>query len=78
MLHRAPAQGYVLVHVLSGALQAQAWHAQVGIYRAGETWTEPAIARDIATMNASDSEPARALVIETTGDPYASEADKDG
>jgi quercetin dioxygenase-like cupin family protein len=78
ILHRAPASGYVLVHVLSGAVQARAWHAQLGTYRAGETWTEPAIASNIMAMNASASEPARALVVQTTSDPNASEADKGG
>jgi quercetin dioxygenase-like cupin family protein len=78
MLHRAPASGYVLVHVLSGAVQARAWHAQLGIYRAGETWTEPALASNIMAMNASTAEPARALVVQTTSDPNASEADKGG
>lgn len=78
MLHRAPARGHVMVHVLSGAVRALAWHAQLGTYRAGETWTAPAIASNIMAMNASTSETARALVVQTTSEPNASEADKGG
>jgi quercetin dioxygenase-like cupin family protein len=63
VLHRAPSSGYVLVHVLSGAITAWAWKAGVGFYRAGETWAEPAFAYDIATRNASTHKPARALVV---------------
>lgn len=68
VLHRTPASGYVLVHVLSGAIRAQAWEAGVGTYRAGQTWTEPAFADDIASKNASNDEPARALVVLVTSD----------
>jgi quercetin dioxygenase-like cupin family protein len=68
VLHRAPSSGYVLVHVLSGAITAWAWEAGVGIYRAGETWAEPAFAYDIATRNASTDKPARALVVLITGE----------
>jgi len=68
VLHRAPAQGYVLVHVLSGAIRARAWGAGVGTYRAGQTWTESAIADDIASENANNDKPARALVVLVTTD----------
>ncbi len=68
VLHRAQASGYVLVHVLSGAIRAQAWGAGVGTYRAGQTWVEPAFADDIASKNASNNEPARALVVLVTRD----------
>jgi quercetin dioxygenase-like cupin family protein len=68
VLHRAPASGYVLVHVLSGAIRAQAWGAGVGTYRVGQTWVEPAFADDIASKNASNDEPARALVVLVTRD----------
>ena len=68
VLHRAPASGYVLVHVLSGAIRAQAWGAGVGTYRAGQTWAFPALADDIASKNASNDEPARALVVMVTSD----------
>jgi quercetin dioxygenase-like cupin family protein len=67
VLQRAPSSGYVMVHVLSGAITAWAWEAGVGMYRAGETWAEPAFAYDITTRNASTNEPARALVVLITG-----------
>jgi quercetin dioxygenase-like cupin family protein len=63
VLHRSPSAGYVLVHVLSGTIRAQAWEAGVGTYRSGQTWVEPAFANDITTKNASAVEPARALVV---------------
>jgi quercetin dioxygenase-like cupin family protein len=59
MLHRIPSSGYVLVHVLSGTIRALAGEASVGIYRAGETWAEPAFANNIGTTNGSTREPAR-------------------
>jgi hypothetical protein len=67
MLHRMPASGYVLVHVLSGTIRAFAWQAGVGTYRAGQTWAEPAFAYSIATANASTHESAQAIVILVTG-----------
>jgi quercetin dioxygenase-like cupin family protein len=68
VLHRSPAAGYVLVHVLSGAIQAQAWDAGMGVYHTGETWVEPAFADNITSKNASAAEPAQALVILVTSD----------
>ena len=69
VLHRSPIAGYVLVHVLSGAIRAQAWEAGMGAYRSGQTWVVPAFANNITTKNASMVEPARALVVLITNDP---------
>ena len=64
ILHGTPSSaGYVVVHVLSGAIHARAWSAGLGKYRAGETWFEPAFAYDITAENASATEPARAFVV---------------
>jgi quercetin dioxygenase-like cupin family protein len=68
VLHRSPSAGYVLVHVLSGTIRAQAWEAGMGTYRSGQTWVEPAVASDITTKNASAVEPARALVVLITNE----------
>jgi quercetin dioxygenase-like cupin family protein len=68
VLHRSPSAGYVLVHVLSGTIRAQAWEAGMGTYRSGQTWVEPAVASDITTKNASAVEPARALVALITNE----------
>jgi quercetin dioxygenase-like cupin family protein len=68
MLHRMPSPGYVLVYVLSGSIQAEAWGASIGIYHAGDTWAEPAFAYNIRSKNASATEPARALVILVAGE----------
>ena len=68
VLHRLPSSGYVLLHVLSGSIRAQAWSAGVGTYHVGEIWAEPAFARNITSKNASTTEHARALVILLTSD----------
>ena len=68
VLHRSPSAGYVLVHVLSGTIRAQAWEAGMGTYRSGQTWVEPAVANEITTKNASAVEPARALVVLITNE----------
>ena len=75
VLHHAPASGYVLVHVLSGAIRAQAWGAGIGTYRAVQTWAEPAFADDVASKNASTDEPARALVVLVTSEDAAPEVE---
>jgi quercetin dioxygenase-like cupin family protein len=74
VLHRSPTAGYVLVHVLSGKIRAQAWEAGMGTYRSGQTWVEPAVANDITTKNASAVEPARALVILMTNETRSVES----
>jgi quercetin dioxygenase-like cupin family protein len=66
VLHRTPASGYVLVHVLSGAIRAQAWGAGLGTYREGQSWILPAFAYNITGKNASTDRPARALVVMVT------------
>jgi quercetin dioxygenase-like cupin family protein len=66
VLHRAPTSGYVLVHVLSGAIRAQAWGAGLGTYREGQSWVLPAFAYNIIGKNASTDKPARALVVLVT------------
>ena len=53
---------------VSCARRARTWGAGVGTYRAGQTWVEPAFADDIASKNASNDEPARALVVLVTSD----------
>jgi quercetin dioxygenase-like cupin family protein len=68
VLHRSSSAGYVLVHVLSGTIRAQAWDAGMGTYRSGQTWVEPAVANQITTKNASAVEPARALVVLITNE----------
>jgi quercetin dioxygenase-like cupin family protein len=68
VLHRTPASGYVLVYVLSGAIQAQAWGAGLGTYREGQSWVFPAFAANITGKNASTEKPARALVVLVTSD----------
>jgi quercetin dioxygenase-like cupin family protein len=73
VLHRSPTAGYVLVHVLSGTIRAQAWEAGLGTYRSGQTWVEPAVANDVTAKNASAVEPARALVVLITNETSSRE-----
>jgi len=68
IFHRKPSSGYVLVHVLSGAIHAQARHAGLGTYHVSETWVEPALANDITVANANTTEPARVFVVVVTGE----------
>jgi quercetin dioxygenase-like cupin family protein len=68
ILHRRPTSGYVMVHVLSGVIRAQAWGASVGTYREGQSWVFPAFAHNITGKNASTDKPARVLVVLVTGD----------
>ena len=77
VLPRTPAWGYVLVHVLSGAIQAQAWGAGVGTYREGQSWVFPAFAYNITGKNASTDKPARALVVLVTSDDGPQEFEGD-
>jgi quercetin dioxygenase-like cupin family protein len=80
VLHRTPTSGYVLVHVLSGAIWAQAWGAGLGTYREGQSWVLPAFANNIIGKNASTDKPARALVVLVTSndDPREFEGDLAG
>jgi len=80
VLHRTPTSGYVLVHVLSGAIRAQAWGAGLGTYREGQSWVLPAFAYNIIGKNASTDQSARALVVLVTSnyDPREFEVDLAG
>jgi len=71
VLHRAPSSGYVLVHVVSGAIAMRAWEAEVGISHAGETWIEPAFAHDISVVNASAAKSAEAVVLVIAEDTHS-------
>jgi hypothetical protein len=64
---QSPSAGYVLIHVLSGTIRAQAREAGMGTYRSGQTWVELAVASDITTKT-SAVEPARALVVLITNE----------
>src|SRR5262245_35880146 len=39
--HRHPASGFVFAYVLSGTIRSQVEGEPLGIYSAGQTWTEP-------------------------------------
>jgi quercetin dioxygenase-like cupin family protein len=61
--HRHPGSDLVFAHVLSGAIRSQVDNDPAKVYRAGESWFEHPGAHHKISENASDSEPARLLVI---------------
>ena len=59
--HRHPASGFVVAYVLSGAIRSQVEGEPLGVYRVGQSWTEPPNAHHIVSANASKTEPARLI-----------------
>src|SRR5215831_16048209 len=57
--HRHPASGFVFAYVLSGTIRSQVEGEPLGVYSAGQTWTEPPNSHHIVSANASKTEPAR-------------------
>ena len=48
-------------YVLSGTIRSQVEGEPLGVYSAGQTWTEPPNAHHIVSANASKTEPARLI-----------------
>src|SRR5262245_45708265 len=59
--HRHPASGYVFAYVLSGTIRSQVEGEPLGVYNAGQSWTEPPSSHHIVSANASKTEPARLI-----------------
>src|SRR5262245_50922840 len=59
--HRHPASGFVYAYVLSGTIRSQVEGEPLGVYSAGQSWTEPPNAHHIVSSNASKTEPARLI-----------------
>src|SRR5439155_17459595 len=59
--HRHPASGFVFAYVLSGTIRSQVEGEPLGVYSAGQTWTEPPNSHHIVSANASKTEPARLI-----------------
>jgi len=59
--HRHPASGFVYAYVLSGTIRSQVEGEPLGVYSAGQTWTEPPNAHHIVSANASKTKPARLI-----------------
>jgi quercetin dioxygenase-like cupin family protein len=53
----------VFVYVLSGTVRSRIAGQPVHLYRAGESWFEPPGTHHLVSENASESEPARLLVV---------------
>jgi quercetin dioxygenase-like cupin family protein len=59
--HRHPASGFVFAYVLSGSIRSQVEGEPLGVYSAGQTWTEPPNSHHIVSANASKTKPARLI-----------------
>ena len=59
--HRHPASGFVFAYVLSGTIRSQVEGEPLGVYSAGQTWTEPPDAHHIVSANASKTKPAQLI-----------------
>ena len=59
--HRHPASGYVFAYVVSGAIRSEVEGERVGVYRVGQSWTEPPSAHHLVSANASKTKPARLI-----------------
>src|SRR5262249_42457956 len=59
--HRPPASGFVFAYVLSGTIRPQVEGEPLGVYSAGQTWTEPPSSHHIVSANASKTKPARLI-----------------
>ena len=59
--HRHPASGFVFAYVLSGTIRSQVEGEPLGVYRVGQSWTEPLNAHHVVSANASKTEPARLI-----------------
>lgn len=59
--HRHPASGFVFAYVVSGEIRSQVEGEPLGVYRAGQSWTEPSNAHHLVSANASKTRPARLI-----------------
>jgi len=59
--HRHPASGFVFAYVISGSIRSQVEGEPLGVYSAGQSWTEPPNSHHIVSANASKTEPARLI-----------------
>lgn len=60
--------GPTVVYILSGAFRLQLEGGREGVYRAGETFFEPAGAVHALTQNISETEPAQLMLIHVADD----------
>ena len=59
--HRHPATGFVFAYVVLGTIRSQVEGEPLGVYRAGQSWTEGPNSHHIVSANASKTEPARLI-----------------
>jgi quercetin dioxygenase-like cupin family protein len=66
--HRHPASGFVFAYVLAGTIRSQVEGEPLGVYSAGQSWTEPPSSHHIVSANASKTEPARLIAYVVADD----------
>src|SRR5262245_3027625 len=59
--HRHPASGFVVAYVVAGTIRSQVEGESLGVYSAGQSWTEGPNSHHIVSANASKTEPARLI-----------------
>jgi len=59
--HRHPASGFVFAYVVLGTIRSQIEGEPLGVYRAGQSWTEGPNSHHIVSANASKTEAARLI-----------------
>src|SRR5258707_3296302 len=70
--HTHAKSAFIYAYVLSGAIESKVNDVETGIYRAGESWSEPPGAIHSISRNPSRTEPAKLLpvfVLDTNDDP---------
>ena len=59
--HRHPASGFVFAYVVLGTIRSQVEGEALGVYSAGQSWTEGPNSHHIVRANASKTEPVRLI-----------------
>src|SRR5215813_9567282 len=59
--HRHPASGFVFAYVVLGTIRSQIEGEPLGVYRAGQSWTEGPNSHHTVSANASKTEAARLI-----------------
>lgn len=56
-------KAFVVAYVLSGAIRSQLAGSKAGVYKAGESWSEPPGAHHVLSENVSEKDSAKLLAI---------------
>ena len=59
--HEHAKSAFIYAYVVSGAVRSQVEGEPLGVYRVGQSWTEPPNAHHIVSANASKTQPAKLI-----------------